>query len=536
MAAVALAVVLSVLWWRWNELPEPGGQALDEVAFVGVHVVDTTTGAVVENQTLLVARNTIVEMGSSDTVTVPTGYRALRKPGRFVAPGFWDMHTHFSRIQRHYAGPMFVMHGVFYARNMSGDCVGATCVFEHDVHENRELQRRVVSGDLLAPQFVEIGSYIVRGPKGAYTDRLQYPRQPDFLVPETFDQGLALARHARSRGVDFLKPYNSLSPDAFLGLLDEAQRLGLYVGGHVPRSLTLGQALHAGLRTVEHARMLPLACSTRAEAFAKAYRAWVLAEGVEVEKPQLHLWYGDIVRFPDDDACSRVLQEWAARDAYYVPTHVTRLAEAEMASRPFQSDSRARYVPELLRDVVWEDEVAEYEALLAEHPEHARHLVEFFERGVELTGRAHAAGVKLLVGTDAGDTLIYPGASFHEEMRLYANAGLPPADILRAATLTAAEFSGLSETHGSIEPGKRADLVFLDKSPLSDITNTESIESLYVNGRYYDRAARFAVLEQVEHNSHGLGQALTIGWFVVTHVAPFLLKRRLSDRVEPYLP
>ena len=76
----------------------------------------------------------------------------------------------------------------------------------------------------------------------------------------------------------------------------------------------------------------------------------------------------------------------------------------------------------------------------------------------------------------------------------------------------------------------------LHRRPLSDITNTESIESLYVNGRYYDRAARFAVLEQVEHNSHGLGQALTIGWFVVTHVAPFLLKRRLSDRVEAYLP
>ncbi|MBY0435262.1 MAG: amidohydrolase family protein, partial [Cyclobacteriaceae bacterium] len=78
------------------------------------------------------------------------------------------------------------------------------------------------------------------------------------------------------------------------------------------------------------------------------------------------------------------------------------------------------------------------------------------------------------------------GLSNHWEMRLMSEGGMPPHDILKAATIFGAETIGLDHDLGSLEPGKLADLVVLDKDPLQDIRNTTSIKYVMKNGRLYD--------------------------------------------------
>lgn len=323
-----------------------------------------------------------------------------------------------------------------------------------------------------------MSSPIVRGPRVAFTKG--YLREPAFLVPDDYEEGRAFARYASSRGVDFLKPYDSLPEDAFRGLLDEAEEVGLYVGGHVPKSLTRQQALDLSLRTVEHGRMLPLACSAAGPHYAETFSGWLADSDSSSKKPSVHDLLGDLLERPDHEACETVFEQWAATETHYVPTHVTRLADTLATARPFVDDPRALYVPDTYRLGGWEYHAAAYEKYIREQPGLDGRLVDSCRRGVELTGSAHAAGVKLLIGTDSGDAMIYPGPSFHEEMGIYADAGIAPSSMLAAATSVPASFAGLSHSYGSVDAGKRADLVFLEDNPLDDIVQAQSIEALYV--------------------------------------------------------
>ena len=104
-------------------------------------------------------------------------------------------------------------------------------------------------------------------------------------------------------------------------------------------------------------------------------------------------------------------------------------------------------------------------------------------RALSNTRKAHAAGVKIAVGTGAGNLLIFPGASVHRELQLLVKAGLTPMEAIVAATRNTAESMGLSSELGTIEPGKKADLLILDADPLLDIQNTQKIHTVVQRGR-----------------------------------------------------
>lgn len=95
--------------------------------------------------------------------------------------------------------------------------------------------------------------------------------------------------------------------------------------------------------------------------------------------------------------------------------------------------------------------------------------------------RAHH--IDLLAGTDLGTTGIVPGASLHDELALLVDAGFPPAEALRAATLNPARFLGLTDSLGSVARDKIADLVLLERDPLADIHNTRSIAAVIQGGK-----------------------------------------------------
>ena len=93
------------------------------------------------------------------------------------------------------------------------------------------------------------------------------------------------------------------------------------------------------------------------------------------------------------------------------------------------------------------------------------------------------AGVPIGVGCDSGNNAVYFGKSVHEEMAWLVKAGLTPLEAITAATGVDAKALGIADDRGTIEPGKRADLVVLRKDPLEDIANTLSIEAVYKAGR-----------------------------------------------------
>ena len=130
----------------------------------------------------------------------------------------------------------------------------------------------------------------------------------------------------------------------------------------------------------------------------------------------------------------------------------------------------------------------------------------------ELVRAAHKAGVPILAGTDCGvsNNYVLPGWSIHEELEALVRAGLTPAEALRTATLNPARWRGETATDGTIEKGKRADLVLLRSNPLNHIGSTREVEAVFLGGEYYSRNKLDALLRIAADraaNSWSMGSA-----------------------------
>ncbi|MEM1112994.1 MAG: amidohydrolase family protein [Pseudomonadota bacterium] len=529
----AVLVLILALFSNQQSVVPPTGKALNVLAIQGVHVVDTESGALLKDQTLLVSDGTVTAVGESPSI--PPGTHVIAGEGRYVLPGLWNMHTHVSNFYpgfRLESMPAMVAHGVMYARNLNSDCFGAMCVFAQSVDEMRALGNQVVEGVMLGPRLVGLGSYAVNGPPemGAFMQD-----QPAYLAPTTAEQGRELARYLQQRGVDFIKPYSAINRAAYFGMMEEAVRLGLEVGGHLPQGVFLLEAIEAGQRSIEHAVQLPLACSPVEAEFRPAFERYVdltqlQRDAFKTERPEDYDYvdsvkdhYRDIIERYDEAGCKALLAEWAAADSYYVPTHLTRWAETVMHQFPWEDDPRAAFVGDIALMLAWASNGRSYIKRFGERPEQEQAFIDYVTLGQQLTGLAHAAGVKLMVGTDVGDTLIYPGASFHDEMHMMVEGGMPAAAVLRAATVTAAEYEGMDDRHGSIAPGKAANLVLLVKNPLENIGNSSSVDAIYYQGRYYNRDELDVVMAGVESRAKGFNHFLRNGWDVVRTAFQFLL-------------
>jgi len=201
-------------------------------------------------------------------------------------------------------------------------------------------------------------------------------------------------------------------------------------------------------------------------------------------------WFGAWSSYPDvprqqmDAFAGRV----GASGMHQCPTIVvmegiSRAANPDDANQ----DPRMAYVSKSVRSF-WTG--ARYTAMA----ENARAAVTFMKKTVR---DLHNAGVPLMIGTDLANPYVFAGFSVHDEMMHFQEAGIPAADVLRAATVVPARFCGVSDTLGTVEEGKVASLVLVGGNPLVDVRYAADIRGVFLDGRYFDREALDAVMEAV---------------------------------------
>jgi hypothetical protein len=188
-------------------------------------------------------------------------------------------------------------------------------------------------------------------------------------------------------------------------------------------------------------------------------------------------------------ACDRAAKMLGRTEQVQVPTLVLAYFEARGVPKDFREDPRWRF----LRP----DEKARWERNFKEGYPIAgdRLAARRWEISRRIVKTLHAAGVRILAGTDAPMPQVYPGSSLHQELELLVESGFSPADAIRAATLWPAEFLGIAENFGSIATGKRADVLLLDRNPLANIGHTQGIRAVVLDGRLLQRADLDRLLE-----------------------------------------
>jgi hypothetical protein len=345
---------------------------------------------------------------------------------------------------------LFPINGVTGVRDMGGDLAAIDT-----------LRAEIARGVLLGPRIYRAGPFL-DGPKKNALYRVTLRSADD-------------ARHAvdslEQLGVDFIKIHNRVPRDAYFALLAEAKSQNLRVAGHLPRGISPTEAALAGQASIEHTESL--------------------LEGVHFadSTSQKHTSREDFALL-SGSAADSLFAVFKRSGTSIDPTLIEYYVFAHIGDTLVTKDARLRYTSPELR-AYWNRffpvDTAETIAATAGRREYLR-------RFMGLVYAMHNAGIPILTGTDVGASYIYPGFSLHDELALLVEAGMPPADVLRAATSGAASFLGVSDSVGTLQPGQLADLVLIDGNPLVDIRNAQRIRTVIVNGRVLDAAKRRTIL------------------------------------------
>jgi len=289
------------------------------------------------------------------------------------------------------------------------------------------LRDAIASGRALGPRVLAAGLIDGDGPNafGVYYA----------TTPEEAKQAVAKYHDA---GFQQIKIYSLVTPPIVEAICAEAHRLCMTVTGHVPNGMTIEQAAAAGMDHIAH-------LSIRGEAGSD-----------EVQKT--------IAFLRDHKTVMDPTQSWNELLGHAVGTPISAFQPGVLK------------IPAPLNRVFSNAGAAGIDAATARTR---------LERGLRIVKALHDAGVPIVAGSDEG----IPGYSVHREIELYVEAGLTPMEALQAATIVAARAMKLDGELGTIERGKRADMIVLNANPLDAIHNIRAVRWTIRDGRVYDAPA-----------------------------------------------
>lgn len=436
----------------------PGRATDSTLVLANATVIPMTGGPPLANQTIVIRAGRIVMVAPSSEAEVPARAQTVDARGKFVIPGLWDLHVHTAREGRaRYFWPLFLAHGVTGVREM-GSYLDTLLYW-------RSEQERDPLG---APRIVW-SSPMFDGSPASWKHGIPLSSP---------DEARAMVDSMQRLGFDFIKVYVRLPRDVYFAIADQAKRRGMPFAGHLPGRIALQEAAAAGQRSLEHSDGIYLACVPGASALLDSvFSTSDPAARQGLERRLARQLLDDF----DPDECDRVLRMLATHGTWIVPTLTVIRGHVFVRDTAMLRDPRLEFAPPALVER-W---VAEAEEDATEDPpEELAFEEEMFRRGLRLVGRMRAAGLRILAGTDASDEpFVYAGSSLHDELALLVEGGLTPLEALAAATSGPAEFLGLADSLGTIEPGRSADLVILDADPLADIRNTRRIHAVVRGGR-----------------------------------------------------
>ena len=442
------------------------------LTFTHVTVIDVVSGRTKPDMTVVVEDGRITALGRSGRVKAPRGAQAVDASGKYLIPGLWDMHVHSLTDGRYeYVFPLLVANGVTGVRDLGTNL---------SLEEINRIRQEIAEGKIIGPRFGALTGRILDG--AGTRVRVSVPA-------ETAAAGRQLVGSFKQRGADFIKVYDLLSRDVYLAIVDEAKRQKIPFAGHVPFSMTATEVSDLGQKSIEHTADL-LISSSRDEAALRKQLQELGPTGSIGARSRIEV---KAVETYDERKAAALFARFARNGTWQCPTLINLRVTTFSDLSQLTSDGRLRYIPpSVLQE--WSNTFTRGVLTIGDLEQRRKR----FQKRLEITGAMQRAGVGILAGTDSHGVFNYPGFSLHEELELLVQAGLTSTQALQAATLNPAKFLGKEKELGTVERGKAADLVLLEANPLVNISNTQRINAVVVNGRYLPKETLRKLLAEAE--------------------------------------
>ena len=414
------------------------------VVLEGARLIDGTGKAPRENSVIVVQGDRITAVGVAGKVKVPKGARVVDVHGRTIMPGLINAHGHVGLVANGKNSADAYTRENIIPQLVQYEQYGVTSIMALGL--NRDLGYEI--RDEQRKGGVPGASLFVAGRGIGVPDAAPpVPVAPDQVYrPQTKEEAIANVREAASHHPDMLKlwvddiygKFPKMKPEVFQAAIEEAHKNKIHVAAHVFYLADAKALVKAGVDALAHS-----------------------------------------VR--DQPVDAELIKAMKAKGTFYVPTFTVDESAFIFAENPAVTSDPllAQAVPaENLQ--TWQGQ--EYKNKVANDPNTPK-IKAALINGMKNLKALSDAGVRIAFGTDSGaQPARVPGWAEHHELELMVRAGLTPIQALNAAGKGSAAMLGLKD-RGTIEPGKKADLLVLDANPLEDIKNTRELVSIWHGGK-----------------------------------------------------
>lgn len=408
-----------------------------DLVITNVTLFDSVNAKTVPSQRVTVRGERIASVEGESGQPTAAKAQVIDGAGKMLLPGLWDMHQHFFPDLA-----MFdIMSGITTARDLA-----------NSIDELAKLKKHIEQGELIGPRIILAG--FIDGP-GPFEG-------PVKVLAATPEEALERVDHYADLGYLQVKIYSSVKPELVPIIADEAHKRGLRVSGHVPSGMIAEQFVRDGADEIQHMNFvmlnfMPDVTETRTP--ARFTEPGKRAAGLDLNSPQVNQFVSFL------------------REHHTVIDPTMAIWEATYTDRPGKIPVIDAYIFDRLPLQIQRSLKTAGQALPVPDAATDQLYRSSYGKFVGMLKKLYDNSIQIVAGTDQGS-----GYALHRELEIYNQSGIPAPQVLRMATLTAAQVMKRDNELGSIAPGKLADMILVNGDPTTNISDIRKIDSVIKGG------------------------------------------------------
>ncbi len=427
------------------------------IAILGGTLIDGTGRPPITDVAIVIHEGRIQAVGKRGELSLPPDAQVVEAKGKTILPGLIDGHCHYWE----WMGELYLAFGVTTCPDINNSPT------EWIIAQRDGIRKGKIRGPRLW-----ISGHALDGPRPSGMPEQRWQRGS--IIVRTEEEARKAVRAHVEKGMDGFKFLERLAPEVAKAATDEARRLGRPVIAH---SIDIFAAVDSGYTSVEHSWAVMF--TTIRDPKKKADVDMARMTG-KVNTVEAHIYM-------EPDLFDQIIKAMVEKDVHWSPAWATqfralspRAPEMKKRELAMLKDPRLRYLPLYNLEAV-EGYFATFEKA---SPEKRAELMAGYKMVQDFTRRFVAAGGKIHSGSDPGSLL--PAYGVHVEFELLEDAGLSPLLAIQSASLNVAKAWGKEKDYGSVEKGKVADLVIVRGDILKDISATQNVEMVFMDGKPVD--------------------------------------------------